>query len=353
MLLGRKNAMERVAALLYPDTTRPHMLDEEVTDARAWTRASVSPEDWLIPLPAACIAELDEVVGFLRTHPQPILHLMPTAFSLSACAAVMAQVRHKLQHQTGLAVVDRIPVERYSVAENKAIGWLLARLLGQVVAQKWDGTVLYDVKDIGKPLGYGVRRSVTNLGQPFHTDGGWLWRPPAFVGLFCLQTAREGGGSRFLSLLTVHNALRLRHPDLLARLYSPFWWDRQAEHAPDDMRVCTQPVFQYNGRTLLARYYEDYVLSGYRLAGASLDPVGCEALAVMRGIVEEAENWVEFRVDKGQLQYINNRQFAHARTAFVDAPEAQVQRHMLRLWNRDEGAPDLEGQGHAPGPWAV
>ena len=340
--------MERVVTSLYPNKTLPRMLDEEITDARAWKRHTVSPEDWLIPLPATCIAELDEVVRFLRIHPQPTLHLMPTAFPLSACAAVMAQVRDTLQHRIGLAVVDRIPVERYSAAENTAIGWLLARLLGQVVAQKWDGTVLYDVKDVGKPLGHGVRRSVTNLGQPFHTDGGWLWRPPAFVGLFCLQTARDGGYSRFLSLCTVHNALRLRHPDLLARLYGPFWWDRQAEHDPDDMRCCRQPVFQYNGHTLLARYYEDYIVNGYKLAGTLLDPMGYEALAAMRAIVEDTENWLEFRLEKGQLQYINNRQFAHARTAFLDDPSAQVQRHMLRLWNRDEGTPDLEGQGHSP-----
>jgi hypothetical protein len=30
-----------------------------------------------------------------------------------------------------------------------------------------------------------------------------------------------------------------------------------------------------------------------------------------------------------------------------------VQRHMLRLWNRDEGTPDLEGQGYAPVPGLV
>ena len=38
-----------------------------------------------------------------------------------------------------------------------------------------------------------VRRSVTNLEQPFHTDGGWLWMPPSAIGLFCLQPAQQGG----------------------------------------------------------------------------------------------------------------------------------------------------------------
>ncbi len=86
-------------------------------------------------------------------------------------------------------------------------------MLGPVVSQKWDGSRVYDVKDSGKELGYGVRRSVTNLEQPFHTDGGWLWKTPALVGLFCLESAEEGGLSRFVSLVTAHERLRERDPD--------------------------------------------------------------------------------------------------------------------------------------------
>jgi alpha-ketoglutarate-dependent taurine dioxygenase len=255
----------------------------------------------------------------------------------------MAQVRAKLEHHIGLAVVDRFPVERYSLPENRAIAWLLARMLGQVVAQKWNGTRLYDVKDTGQALGYGVRRSVTNLGLPFHTDGGWLWLPPAFVGLFCLQSGQAGGISRFVSLVTVRNELRRHHPDLLARLYRPFVWDRQAEHGPGDLPYARQPVFEEHGGTLIGRYFEDYVVSGGKLAGEPLDDEGRAALDAMRAIVEDPVHWVEFRIETGQLQYLNNRQFAHSRTAFTDAAGGP-QRHMLRLWNRDEGTPHLEGQ---------
>ncbi|MGH7375548.1 MAG: hypothetical protein ACREJY_15130, partial [Candidatus Rokuibacteriota bacterium] len=158
----------------------------DIEPKKAWIRDSISPEGWLIPLPAACVAELDEVAASLRAAPRPIETLAPPDFSLRACADVMAAVRAKLETDTGLAVVDRFPVERYQEDENRAIGWLLAGMLGQVVAQKASGARLYDVKDTGQALGYGVRRSVTNLGQPFHTDGGWLWKAPAFVGLFCL-----------------------------------------------------------------------------------------------------------------------------------------------------------------------
>jgi alpha-ketoglutarate-dependent taurine dioxygenase len=315
---------------------------EDVELKKSWTRESISPEGWLIPLPADCVAELDEVAAAVRAAPRPVDTLDPADFSLRACTAVMASVRAKLETDTGLAVVDRFPVERYGQAENLAIGWLLAAMLGQVVAQKANGTRLYDVKDSGQALGYGVRRSVTNLGQPFHTDGGWLWKAPAFVGLFCLESAMEGGLSRFVSLVTAHHELRRRRPDLLARLYQPFHWDRQGEHAPDAPRVSRQPVFEFEGGTLASRYYEDYVRNGSKMAGEELDDDGTQALVALREIVDDPANWVEFRIEKGQLQYLNNRQFAHSRTAFKDPGPGQG-RHMLRLWNRDEGTWHLEG----------
>jgi alpha-ketoglutarate-dependent taurine dioxygenase len=316
---------------------------EDVELKKSWTRESIAPKGWLIPLPIDCVAELDEVAAAVRATPRPIDTLDPADFSLHACTAVMAAVRAKLETDTGLAVVDRFPVERYSHAENLAIGWLLAAMLGQVVAQKANGTRLYDVKDSGQALGYGVRRSVTNLGQPFHTDGGWLWKAPAFVGLFCLESAMEGGLSRFVSLVTAHHALRRRRPDLLARLYQPFHWDRQGEHAPDAPRASRHPVFEFEGGTLASRYYEDYIRNGSKMAGEALDDEGAQALDAMREIVDDPANWVEFRIEKGQLQYLNNRQFAHSRTAFRDAGPGQ-ERHMLRLWNRDEGTWHLEGR---------
>ncbi len=324
------------------DQVSVQLAPEDVEVKKSWRRESIAPEGWLIPLPADCVAELDEVAAAVRATPRPVDTLDPAEFSLRACTAVMASVRAKLETDTGLAVVDRFPVERYSHAENLAIGWLLAAMLGQVVAQKANGTRLYDVKDSGQALGYGVRRSVTNLGQPFHTDGGWLWKAPAFVGLFCLESAMEGGLSRFVSLVTAHHELRRRRPDLLARLYRPFHWDRQGEHAPAAPRVSRRSVFEYEGGTLASRYYEDYIRNGSKLADAELDDEGFQALEAMREIVDDPVNWVEFRIEKGQLQYLNNRQFAHSRTAFKDPGPGQG-RHMLRLWNRDEGTWHLEG----------
>lgn len=314
----------------------------ETIARQAWTRETLAPRDWLVSVPAACVAELDAALAQLPAAPRPLETLSPADFDLRACTALMDRVREKLAHGEGLAVLDRFPVERYTEAQNRALGWLLAAMLGPVVSQKWDGTRVYDVKDSGQPLGYGVRRSVTSLEQPFHTDGGWLWKAPALVGLFCLESAEEGGLSRFVSLITAHERLRERAPDLLERLYRPFWWDRQAEHAPNDARVSTHPVFARDEDGVTARYYEDYVVKGHALAGEPLDPAATAALGALRAIVDAPEQWVEFRIEQGQLQYLNNRRFAHSRTGFADRGRTS-RRHMLRLWNRDEGTTQLEG----------
>lgn len=319
------------------------MLLPEIQDERAWARDGISPADWLVPLSAACLAEVVEVVRRLRQDPLPTVLLEPAQFPLAACTEAMALVGRKLRQGVGLAVVDRLPVERFTAEESRAVSWLLGSLLGRTVAQKWDGTMIYDVRDTGRGFEYGVRRSVTNLELQFHTDGAWLSMPAELVGLFCLNPAREGGVSRFLSLYTVHNELRRRHPRLLERLYRLFPWDRQAEHPEGEEKLSRRPVFQYDGRRLLARYYEGLIQKGLELSGDSLDAEGREALAAMREIVESPALWVEFVIEQGQIQYLNNHQFAHSRTEFLDASEPHLKRHMIRLWHRDEGRRTFHG----------
>ena len=315
----------------------PLILEQDVQDSRAWRRSDLSPGHWLVSLPPRCVDELDAVARQVRREPLPTILLDPAQFSLAACAEVMNQVREKLRAGVGLAVLDRVPVERYSLAENQTLAWLLASLLGRPVAQKWDGTMLYDVRDTGKALEYGVRRSVTNLDITSHTDAAWLHVPPELVGLYCVNPAREGGVSRFVSLGRVHNELRRRHRDLLPHLYRAFPWDRQAEHAQGDATFSRRPIFEYDGRRLTACFNERLIEAGARMAGEPLDTEGRAALEAMRQIVESPELGVTLTIERGQVQYIDNRHFAHSRTDFTDPPEPKLRRHMIRTWTRDEG----------------
>lgn len=324
----------------------PDVLKQPITAPCAWRAADITDDDWIIQIPPKALLELDELVGKLAGYDGVVEELHAKDFALKAVTELMGLVTERLHHGIGFTVLDRLPVERWGEPAAKAVGWILTSLLGTVVVQKADGTRLYEVKDLRATLGYGVRRSITNLDQDFHTDGGWLTQTPEITTLVCLRPASAGGLSRVASLATAHNDLRAQHPQLLKRLYQDFWWDRQAEHPPEESKSSRHPVFARRDGKLTVRHYADYVRKGYQLLGESLDKEGDAALTEMKAIVDAPENWIEFQLEPGQIEYVNNHLLAHARTAFED-DASKGGRYLLRLWNRREGGIELEQQSEA------
>ncbi len=88
---------------------------------------------------------------------------------------------------------------------------------------------------------------------------------------------------------------------------------------------------------------ETLIETGAELAGDTLDAEAREALDAMRGILDSPERWVQCTIARGQVQFINNRQFAHNRTDFKDATEPHLKRHMIRTWSREEGRRSFHG----------
>jgi Taurine catabolism dioxygenase TauD, TfdA family len=318
-------------------------LERAVRGPKAWTRDSIAPADWTVPLPPAALAEIAAMAEALRRDPLPTLVLTPALFRLQACRAAMERVRSLMREGVGLAVVDRLPLDGLSEDEARSVYWVLGQFVERLVAQKWDGSMLYDVTDTGREYGYGVRASWTNVELFFHTDNAFAVAPPWYVSLLCLHPAQAGGISRFCSLYTVHNRLLERYPRLLRRLYEPFYFDRQAEHAPGAPKVSITPAFACDGERLRARLSSSLIRRGYKLMEEPLDPLGAEALAALDEVMHDDDLWVEFTIERGQLQYINNLEFAHFRSNFQDHEDPARRRHLVRLWYRGEGRPSYDG----------
>ena len=315
----------------------PPMLDRDAVGPLAWTRDTLAPGDTRLALSAECVSELEAAAAAMRENPLPPLALSPDDFALDACRRTMAAVKQALDHGAGFVVIDRLPLDRLERDEAARLYWLLARLVARPVAQKWDGTMIYDVRDLGRPPGNGVRPDVTNAEQNFHTDNSYNLCPPEYVGLLCLHPAMEGGIHSVVSLLSAHDELRRRSPDLLARLYRPFYFDRQREHAPGDVMVTHHPVFEYDGARLGGRLSRFQVVNGQALAGEPLDPESQAALDALEAVMTRPDLAMTHAFEPGQIQLVNNRQIAHRRTAFRDWPEPERKRHLVRLWLRDAG----------------
>ena len=166
---------------------------------QTWTRASLPPDAGRRRLDEVCLGELRAAVETMRANPLPVLALSPDDFELPACRGLMSEVQRVLDDGVGFVVLDRLPLEHLAPDEAVYCYWLLGRLLARPVAQTWDGTMVYDVLDTGRPPGNGVRPDKTNAEQNFHTDNSYNLCPPEYVGLLCLETAMEGGISRIVS----------------------------------------------------------------------------------------------------------------------------------------------------------
>jgi alpha-ketoglutarate-dependent taurine dioxygenase len=213
-------------------------------------------------------------------------------------------------------------------------------MVARPVAQKLDGTMIYDVHDTGQQAlpGSGIRPDKTNIEIRFHIDNAYNTTPPEIVGLLCLKTAKSGGVSRVLSFHTVYNELLARHRELIARLYQPFWFDRQREFFPGEPDTFFAPVFDTaDDGELRARFSVHQINSGYAMKGAPVDNEGAAALAATLDIFEDPEVSIDFAFQPGEIQFVDNRTLGHSRTEFEDWSEPERRRHLVRLWLRDHG----------------
>ena len=327
-----------VAILTQPVPAHPaRMRETPFAGPLAWTRDTLKPEEGVLRLDADCRRELDKALAVMRANPLPTLMLEAAAFDLPACRRLMREAKAILDSGVGFVLIDRLPLDDYSADEAKALYWLLMQLIARPVAQSWDGKMIYDVRDLGRPPGNGVRPDITNAEQSFHTDNSYNLCPPDYVALLCMRPAMAGGVSGIVSFHTAHNEMLARHPALLARLYAPFLFDRQREHAPGDPMVLSHPLFEYDGERLTGRLSRFQVRNGHALAQAPLDAEGEAALEALDEIMKAPRVNREFFFERGQIQILDNRRLGHRRTGFRDFPEPERRRHLVRLWLRDWG----------------
>jgi alpha-ketoglutarate-dependent taurine dioxygenase len=322
----------------------PLIRRERITGPITWSAETMLPRDGLVPLQASHLDELRAVAKELQSNPLPVEALRTDYFAMPACRALMQTVRHQVAEGIGFAIIDRLPIDEFDTLTAKKLYWLLMNMINSTVSQKWDGTMVYDVVDTKEEAlaGNGVRSSKTNAAQGYHVDNAFNL-PPDHVALLCLQTAVEGGVSGLISFGTVYNLLLEKHADLLSRMYQPFIYDRQREHAPGDVLTTRKPLVEYDGKSIAFNFSPRIIRQGYELMGVEMDPSAKKALEVLRDIMESPKLGKSFEFERGQIQVVNNRQIGHRRTGYTDHQDLAKRRHLVRIWMRDKGRPFYMG----------
>jgi hypothetical protein len=302
---------------------------------RAWLGPQLRDEEFVVPLPDECLAELDVIVEEQRRAPVPTLILVPEHFPMSACRRWMGGIKQRLDRGLGFVILDRMPVARWSQRELTDVYWLLGSLLESPVAQDWPGTMIYDVRHDGQPYTGETRTALTPEGLDMHNDSSMGEAPPNYISLLCLKTAQSGGKSSLSSAHAAHAWFEAEHPDLLQRLYQPFYRHAQEYQAPGAERSNWYPIFciESDGG-LRIRFNARVIRRGYAKSGRELDEAGVRAVELMDGFLGDPAHRHDFFMQPGQMQILNNRIIVHGRTPYVDHDEPDKRRHLLRLWLR-------------------
>jgi hypothetical protein len=282
-----------------------------------------------MPLSPAEIAEVEAATRALASREADIAAITRRDFPLPTLGArLKARVEDEVLNGRGFLLLRGLPVERWSIREAATAFFGLGAHLGSARSQNGKGHVLGHVQDLGLDVGDpNVRIYQTHERQTYHTDSCDI------VGLLCLKTARSGGLSALVSSTTIFNEMRRTRPDLLELLFQPIATDRRGEVPEGQKPYFEIPVLNWHEGFLTAIYQRQYVDSAQRFADAPrLTPAQVEALDMFDALANDPRLHLFMEFRPGDVQLVHNHTMLHDRTAFVDWPEPERRRHLLRLW---------------------
>lgn len=294
--------------------------------------------DWIRPLSAAEVAELEAAVQRLDATGIDIAGIGPDHLQVPGLAPLVEQIRRAVLREAGFILVRGVPVDRWSIRQCAIAYFGLGAMLGEPVSQNAKGHILGHVKDIGvdyaAPTGRGYQ---TAARLPYHTDSSDI------VALLCVKPSKSGGLSSIASSAAIFNEMLERRPDLAAELTRPVYRDRRGEVPEGAEEWYAVPVFNpMPGGGLVTTYVRSAMRKAQRFPAVPRVTLEAEAACdLFDRLAESPAIHLDMEFRPGDIQVLNNHWIMHSRTAYEDFPEPEQRRHLLRLWLACDDGPSL------------
>jgi len=310
-------------------------LPEKLSGPSAWLGQELAKKSdfWLYTLQDEDIADLESAAAYFQSLQLDIGVIDQRSFPLKTFHVHIQSLRTKILSGIGFEVIRGLPLQKYSQAFAATIFCGLGAHLGTARSQNAQGHILGHVRDIGADASSPNSRIYqTAARQTFHTDSADL------VGLLCLNKAKEGGESLLVSAESIYNRMKSERPDLLIKLFEPIATDRRGEIPVGEKPFVEIPVFSWYKDFLTVFYQRQYIDSAQRFPEAKrLTATHIEALDLFDAYANDPSLHLSMQLQPGDMQFVYNHSQLHDRTGFIDWPEQQNKRHLLRLWLSLEG----------------
>tara|TARA_Y100000996_G_scaffold222564_1_gene175167 strand:+ start:3449 stop:4387 length:939 start_codon:yes stop_codon:yes gene_type:complete len=310
-------------------STETKILEEKISNSiKAWDKSlEEKSEKFSFNLNEKCIEELSN-------NKDKLSNQNPNDFS------ALNEFVHNLKENVliggcGFFVINGEKLSDFNINQKKDINIIISKMIGQLLEQNKNHDLHVEIKDLGKSMKTGGRYHHTKEGGSYHTDGSHLYKnPPDYVGLLCINPAKKGGVSKFMSAYTIHNKL-LNHKEILEVLYNKFHHDRKNEHLENEEPTRFEPIFEFLNDDLKFKYQRELIETGHEKANQPLDEKQIQAINLLEEILRDSNQMVTYDLQSGDMMFSNNRWLIHDRTSFEDHEDENLKRLLIRTWIRE------------------
>lgn len=305
-----------------------------------WTAKNLERDtSWIVPLPASVRDNLVDVARKVVAKEKNLFAMSRQNFDFSAAVReTIDYVSQEINERSGVILLKGVPVDDLDLETVTILYWGLGLHLGIPRPQGKMSQFISHVRDEGgtyrstKGRGYN-----TNSKLDFHTDGSDI------VGLICLKQAMEGGNSMIAHSIRAFRTLEQERPELAECLMHPFVYSRQGEEASDETPYYRASIFGEKNGKLFCRYIRNHINSA-QLSFEDIErltPLQIEAMDFFDEMLQRPDLCYNMRLEKGDIQLLNNHFVLHSRTEYVDFPDPAEKRHLMRLWLSSYGGQAL------------
>ena len=305
------------------------MLQKIITDKNfVWDKhTSNKLENFVVKISNNAITELKNNRNFLNN----------SEHSFSILQKEILDFKKKfLVEGIGFFIIDGKCFTDFSKEELIEIYQNVCRILGTLYVQNDKNQKLVQVQDSGKSMKSGGRYHQTKEGGSYHTDSPQWEKVPDFIGMCCINPAKKGGESKFVSAYSIHNKMLKEHKQFLEMLYQQFHFDKRGEFESKESPTVFEPIFTYNNNQLKCRYLRDYINDGQMIQKTPLSKEQNEALDIFDKIIHDENLVVSYKLRQNEMVFFNNNRVMHGRTSFEDFEGIENKRLMIRTWIKDE-----------------
>ena len=314
------------------DTSRPlraAMPTRAIAGPAAWTGAEQrSRRDWVYHFSAADIAELRRATASVVARGLGFATITPRTFELPVLGPKLKLLADDVQFGRGFVLMRGFPLDLPQDQIERMYFGLMSHM-GFPIAQNHHGELMVHVRDDGAGYNNKVRSYRSNHLLTYHAD----WSD--MVALACVRPAAEGGISRIISAVTIHNVLFEQHREVLEELYSvPFYMDWKNEGPDDALPYFWVRIFSWFDEKL-STYYINRVMRDTHAQRSELPPLTAlqdKGLDLIEAIGQRSELALDMEFRPGDIQVLNNYSVWHSRTQYTDHADPALKRHLLRVW---------------------